>query len=106
MVHEDHDMMGAFNVTYLSNLGYTETDLLIDPMEPRWRAKPYSSTNIAQVQSTVLPEFAATNAYKNLDQIQVALNQYHGYAKREAYETSVAKRRGRKVRRAVKEEKA
>ena len=76
-------MMAAFNVTVLSNLGYPETDLLIDPMEPRWRAKPYpGSTNLAQVQSTVLPAFAATNAYKNLNQIQAALDQYHGYAKR------------------------
>ena len=32
--------MAAFNVTALPNFGYNETSY-IDPMEERWRAKPY-----------------------------------------------------------------
>ncbi|TPX07925.1 uncharacterized protein E0L32_010380 [Thyridium curvatum] len=40
LIHEDHDMMAAFNVTALSDLGYNDTSF-IDPMEQKWRAKPY-----------------------------------------------------------------
>lgn len=39
LIHEDHDMMAAFNVTALSDLGYNDTSF-IDPMEQKWRAKP------------------------------------------------------------------
>lgn len=84
LVHEDHDMMAAFNVTVLKNFGISETDLLIDPLEPRWRAKPYpGTTDLNQVRNVVLPTFANTNAYKNVDQIEAALNKYHGYTKRD-----------------------
>jgi bilirubin oxidase len=38
LVHEDHEMMAAFNVTALSDLGYDEVSFH-DPMEARWRAK-------------------------------------------------------------------
>lgn len=38
LVHEDHAMMAAFNVTALPDLGYNETSFA-DPMEARWRAK-------------------------------------------------------------------
>ncbi|KAF2761281.1 Cupredoxin [Pseudovirgaria hyperparasitica] len=42
LIHEDHEMMAAFNVTMLTDLGYNETHF-IDPMEERWRAKPYDA---------------------------------------------------------------
>jgi bilirubin oxidase len=38
LIHEDHAMMAAFNVSVLEDLGYNETHY-IDPMEQRWRAK-------------------------------------------------------------------
>jgi bilirubin oxidase len=40
LIHEDHDMMAAFNVTALKDLGYDEKTHFIDPMEPQYRAKP------------------------------------------------------------------
>src|SRR5262249_31486206 len=40
LVHEDHEMMVAFNVTALPDLGYNETAFL-DPLEQRWRAKAF-----------------------------------------------------------------
>jgi hypothetical protein len=40
LIHEDHDMMAAFNVTLLPDLGYTETQFM-DPMEEEWRPKPF-----------------------------------------------------------------
>jgi hypothetical protein len=33
LVHEDHNMMAAFNVIMLENWGYPETTHFIDPME-------------------------------------------------------------------------
>jgi bilirubin oxidase len=35
LIHEDHDMMGAFNVSSLSNWGYTDKTYFLDPMEVR-----------------------------------------------------------------------
>jgi len=33
LIHEDHDMMAAFNVTSLENYGYTDKTKFLDPME-------------------------------------------------------------------------
>ncbi|KAK2011535.1 multicopper oxidase [Colletotrichum eremochloae] len=41
MIHEDHEMMAAFNVSSLADLGYKE-DSFADPMDPKWRAVPVS----------------------------------------------------------------
>lgn len=38
---KDHEMMAAFNVSYLEDLNYPETTRFIDPMEPRYRAVPF-----------------------------------------------------------------
>ncbi|KXJ93646.1 phenol oxidase A [Microdochium bolleyi] len=42
LIHEDNDMMAAFNVTQLANFGYSETTDFSDPMDARWRSKPYT----------------------------------------------------------------
>ncbi|KAI9147483.1 Bilirubin oxidase [Paramyrothecium foliicola] len=44
LIHEDDDMMAAFNVTVLPDYGYNETTYL-DPMEEEWRAKPFDLTD-------------------------------------------------------------
>jgi bilirubin oxidase len=36
LIHEDHDMMGAFNVSSLPNWGYTDRTKFLDPMEVRF----------------------------------------------------------------------
>ncbi|KFX93725.1 hypothetical protein V490_04716 [Pseudogymnoascus sp. VKM F-3557] len=77
LIHEDHSMMAAFNVTQLQELGYTETDLLlIDPLESRWRAKDVSDSNLADLQSVILPAFAATRAYQNVTTVTAELGEY------------------------------
>jgi bilirubin oxidase len=38
LIHEDHDMMAAFNVTQLQELGYNEQTDFSDPEDPRWSA--------------------------------------------------------------------
>ncbi|KAF8539880.1 Cupredoxin [Trichophaea hybrida] len=56
--------MAAFNITELKNFGYGNlTDGLEDPMDERFRAKKYSSTDIRQIRTEVLPYFASLNAY-------------------------------------------
>ncbi|KAK1913807.1 hypothetical protein P3342_007052 [Pyrenophora teres f. teres] len=39
LIHEDHDMLVAFNVTQLEKWGYDNSTIFIDPMEPRFRPK-------------------------------------------------------------------
>jgi len=77
LVHEDHAMMAAFNVSELQELGYNGTDLdLINPLEPKWRAKNSSDSDFTTLQSDVLPAFAATGAYRNVTAIKAQLSVY------------------------------
>ena len=78
LIHEDHDMMAAFNVSVLEDFGYKETTHFIDPMEERWLAKnedPAKSTQ-AYVEGTLLPMFDATDAYKSVKETEEALDKY------------------------------
>jgi bilirubin oxidase len=77
LIHEDHAMMAAFNITELSDMGYSEADLAFtDPMEEKWRAQSYTSTQIASIQSDILPKFAATQAYANVTGLESTLDAY------------------------------
>ncbi|XMA14428.1 hypothetical protein WAI453_007219 [Rhynchosporium graminicola] len=79
LVHEDHDMMAAFNVTQvdLSSLGYPETISFNDPMAPLFRAKPYSGTDLNQIRDFLLPGFQNLNAYPNAQAVEQALDAYY-----------------------------
>ena len=78
LIHEDHDMMAAFNVTALADFGYPETTHFIDPMETRWRAKPENAAQSTQqyIEGTVLPTFDRTEAYAKWRETEEALDQY------------------------------
>jgi bilirubin oxidase len=77
LIHEDHAMMAAFNITDLSDMGYSGADLAFtDPMEGKWRAQPYMDTQISSLQSEILPKFAATQAYANVTGLQSKLDAY------------------------------
>ncbi|THW20512.1 oxidase cueO precursor [Aureobasidium pullulans] len=41
----EHEMMAAFNVTVLADLGYNDTTRFLDPMEPRYRAVDYLASD-------------------------------------------------------------
>ncbi|THY40831.1 hypothetical protein D6C99_08056 [Aureobasidium pullulans] len=41
----DHEMMAAFNVTVLADLGYNDTTRFLDPMEPKYRAVDYPASD-------------------------------------------------------------
>lgn len=45
LIHEDQDMMAAFNVTALQNFGYNEKTDFSDPMDQRWRAVAYTKAD-------------------------------------------------------------
>ncbi|KAK8022708.1 bilirubin oxidase [Apiospora rasikravindrae] len=83
LIHEDHDMMAAFNVTALdaAALGYNATTDFADPMDPRWRARPYSRADFT-ARSNIFSEEAIRQAVTRL-----ALEQ--PYSEREAVEEAV-----------------
>lgn len=95
LIHEDQDMMAAFNVTNLPNLGYNETTDFGDPMDPRWRARPYSradflartggftDASITQAVQTL----ALQQPYSEVEQVEQALDEYwatHNQKKRDS----------------------
>lgn len=84
LVHEDHEMMAAFNVTSLPDLGYNETNFN-DPMEQRWRAKPAVVADFTtNAITTKIQGMASLKPYSDVDEVSQKLNGYwaaHGGAK-------------------------
>lgn len=77
LIHEDHDMMAAFDVSSLQDLGYNDTDLsFIDPMEPEWRAQAYDEAGSDVNVTELLSRFQSTKAYQNIAGVEEALDQY------------------------------
>lgn len=84
LIHEDHDMMAAFNVTVLPDLGYNETSF-IDPMEERWRAVPYELTDLRRrtgpfSEAAIVEKvqfMASTDPYSRGAEITEALIEFH-----------------------------
>ncbi|CAG8978392.1 hypothetical protein HYALB_00009978 [Hymenoscyphus albidus] len=81
LVHEDHDMMAAFNVTDvdLSSYGYPDKVSFNDPMAPLFRAKAYTGTDLNQVKNVLLPYFQNLNAYPDAAAVEKALDYYYKY---------------------------
>lgn len=88
LIHEDHEMMAAFNVTALNDFNYTETTHFIDPMEAQYRAKPIQSGQFTSVSTWGTGEFSETSvkakgdwfsnldAYSIADKVDLALEDY------------------------------
>jgi bilirubin oxidase len=74
-------MMAAFNVTQLQELGYNETSDFSDPMDPRWRARPFTQSDWTSMSgpftsSTVssrVQEIARQQPYSEQPQVEAAL---------------------------------
>ncbi|CAI6341892.1 unnamed protein product [Periconia digitata] len=83
LIHEDHDMMAAFNVTQLTTLGYNETTDFADPVDPRWAARPFTQSDFtsrsgpftAQTINDRVQQLAREQPYSELDQVEQALEQ-------------------------------
>ncbi|KAF2865147.1 bilirubin oxidase [Massariosphaeria phaeospora] len=68
LVHEDHDMLVAFNVTQLEKWGYDNSTIFIDPMQPEFRPKDIKSEDYTE--DAILKKlewFFSTNAYNKGD---------------------------------------
>lgn len=92
LVHEDHDMMAAFNVSQvdLSSFGYPEKVSFNDPMASLFRAKSYSSTDIGQVHDVLLPYFQNLDAYPDAALIEKALDDYYEHPPSSSSPSSVS----------------
>jgi len=77
LIHEDHEMMAAFNVSFLEDFGYNETHY-IDPMEQRWRAKPISTADFTDSAVQQRVEFmAGFEPYDKVEDVEAALRTYY-----------------------------
>lgn len=84
LIHEDHEMMAAFNVTAMPDFGYNETPY-IDPMEERWRAVPYDLADLRQRTGPFSEEaivervrfMASFDPYSHVEEVFDALEEYH-----------------------------
>jgi bilirubin oxidase len=76
LIHEDHAMMAAFNVTALEGFNFPpNTAEFVDPLDPRFRAKPFNATvqTLDFVIQNVLPFFASLGAYDDIPGLEAAL---------------------------------
>ncbi|KAJ3579290.1 hypothetical protein NPX13_g1273 [Xylaria arbuscula] len=84
LIHEDHDMMAAFNVTMLQNFGYNETTDFSDPEDDRWDAEPYILADFRAASGIFTPEaieakiqmLALQQPYSELDAVEAALDEF------------------------------
>ncbi|KAJ4346273.1 hypothetical protein N0V95_005538 [Ascochyta clinopodiicola] len=77
LIHEDHDMMAAFNVSSLGDWGYPETTRFIDPMEEKYRSKAITSNDDQKAFiMDKMSKFEAMEAYSNVEKLEKALEDY------------------------------
>lgn len=84
LIHEDHDMMAAFNVTALTNWGYNDTTLFLDPMEEKFRAKPFGAGDFQartglftdEAIQAAVTALAEDDPYSHVADVNEALDNY------------------------------
>jgi hypothetical protein len=84
LIHEDHEMMAAMNVTALADLGYDEKTTFIDPMEQRYRAKGFAGSDFTNragdFTDAAIKEkvkfFNDLDAYRNVIAVESRLEDY------------------------------
>lgn len=84
LIHEDHDMMAAFNVTALTNWGYNDTTLFLDPMEEKFRAKPFGAGDFQartglfsdEAIEAAVTALAEDDPYSHVADVNEALDNY------------------------------
>ncbi|GAB7355381.1 hypothetical protein MBLNU459_g5902t2 [Dothideomycetes sp. NU459] len=89
LVHEDHEMMAAYNITALEDLGYENVQDLADPNDARfvaqeWSAEAYSYDNI----QSKLSYLGGLGAYNQRTQMVSALAAYYSTNPAAALESS------------------
>jgi hypothetical protein len=76
LIHEDHDMMAAFDVQSLKDWGYDEKTKFVDPMEDKYRSKDEDDSEHDKITDT-LKKFMEMEAYNNVSELEKALEDYH-----------------------------
>lgn len=77
LIHEDHEMMAAFNVTQITDLGYPETDF-DDPMDPAYRAmKVQGDSHTYDKVNARLQELGRLIPYSDVKGAEKALEDYY-----------------------------
>jgi len=84
LIHEDHDMMAALNVTHLTDLGYDEKTSFIDPMDTKYRAKSFKLEDLTNrdgdFEDSKIEEkcrmFQDLDAYKKANEVEEKLVEY------------------------------
>lgn len=69
--------MAAIDVTELPNFGYPESTRFLDPVDPRFEAKPWTGTNLNHVTSVTLPAFSSLDAYASVAAVDAALTSFY-----------------------------
>ncbi|KAK3674832.1 hypothetical protein LTR78_005176 [Recurvomyces mirabilis] len=73
LIHEDHTMMDAFNVTYLQDLGYSSAIDYADPMNKAFAAQDYSDSAFSPAaKSSAASSLANLGAYSSFAALQTA----------------------------------
>ncbi|KAI4766046.1 oxidase cueO precursor [Aureobasidium sp. EXF-3400] len=84
LIHEDHDMMAALNVTALKDLGYDEKTSFIDPMDTKYRAKSFNAADLTNrggdfdydAIEKKCKDFQDMDAYKKVNEVEEKLEEY------------------------------
>lgn len=84
LIHEDHDMMAALNVTALKDLGYDEKTSFIDPMDTKYRAKSFNFEDLRDRKGDFdydtiekkCKDFQDMDAYKKVNEVEEKLEEY------------------------------
>src|SRR3978361_1594894 len=77
-------MMAAFNIESLKDLGYNDTTVFLDPMDPQYRAKSFSNQDLlargGDFKDDRIAEkcnyFLSLDAYKHAEDAEKALVNY------------------------------
>jgi hypothetical protein len=90
LIHEDHEMMAAFNVTQITDLGYPETDF-DDPMDPAYRAKKIEGdSNTYEKVNGRVEELGRFIPYSDVEKAEKALEDYWRTRKEDATTSSAS----------------
>jgi bilirubin oxidase len=84
LIHEDHEMLAAFNVSQVAGLNLNETNLFIDPTDPTYSSKPFTESDFtartgpfsdAAIQQKI-NFFANLDAYAHVEEVEDALAEF------------------------------
>ncbi len=70
LVHEDHDMMGEFNITMTNDIGVGQENAYNNPMDEKWRAKLLLNGKVPEANVTWLASMQALKIYDDFELVK------------------------------------